>query len=187
MESNSAEWVKDEDLLNNLKEQHEDLVKLVNGDDTLKGSRMEKKINIMKQDNNSLKRNLIELTQSKEILAEKVMSLKSVKDSIKKEKIEINMQIATVQAEIQDCEADTAQLEAQLNHKLLTIHESLSNKQVIIQSCQVISSEIQSRINRKENSSSKSTQPKYTHNQNLLSVRKNLQHKLIENYKLKTV
>lgn len=173
-------------MLNDLKDQHDALVKLINVEDSLKSSRAEKKINIMKQDNISLKRNITELTQTKEVLAEKVKSLVAVKDSINKEKTETNQHIIAIQAEVQECEVEKVQLEGLLKHQLFIIHEALTVKQALLHTCSVISSEIKARTLKNENFSSKSKQPKHKIKQNILEVRKNLQHKLLENYKYST-
>lgn len=149
----------------------------------MKSSRFEKKINSMKQDNQSLKRNLADLTQSKEILAEKVKSFKAFKEKINKEIEEINTQIEDTQVQLQQIEVENEQLKNLLEHNMIVIHEAHSDKQAILQNCRTISSEIKSRLYSKENSPSKSKPNIPSTKQSLLEVRKTLENKLLMNYK----
>ena len=169
--------------MNNLKEQFQELDRLAKGDENMKSSRFEKKISSIKQDNQSLKRNLADLTQSKEILAEKVKSFKAFKEKIIKQIEDINTQIQDIQAQLQRTEAENEELKNVLEHNMIVIHETHSEKQAILQNCRSISSEMKSRLYHRENSPSKSKPSIPSTKQSLLEVRKTLENKLHMNYK----
>ena len=166
-----------------MKAQFEELDRLAKGDESMKSSRLQKKINSIQQDNQFLKRDLADLTQSKEILAEKVKSFKAFKEKIIKEIDEINTQIQDIQIQLQHTEAENEELENLLEHNTMVIHETHLEKQAILQNCRTISSEIKSRLYHKENSPSKSKPSIPSTQQSLLEVRKTLENKLLMSYK----